>query len=73
MSAPTCPTLSAHVALGRLQLELDWLEANTEAIAGERAAARESWANVRLELARIGAALRVAAAHADAPGPGGDR
>jgi len=58
---------TAQAALGRLQLELDWLEANTVAIDGERAAARESWANVRLELARIGAALRVAAAQADGP------
>jgi len=56
---------TAQAALGRLQLELDWLEANTVAIAGERAAARESWTNVRLELARIGAALRAAAVHAD--------
>ena len=61
----TRPSQTAQAALDRLQLELDWLEANTVAIDGERAAARESWANVRLELARIGAALRVAAARAD--------
>ena len=49
---------AALAALDALQAELAWLEANTEAIAGEAGAARESWHNVRLELARLGAALQ---------------
>jgi hypothetical protein len=50
---------AARDALAILTREVDWLEENTRAIPGEGRAVVESWANVRLELARIGAELRV--------------
>jgi hypothetical protein len=49
--------MTPREVLDELQREIEWLEANTEPIAGEHAAARESWSNVRLSLARIDAAL----------------
>ena len=47
-------------SLAALRQELAWLEANTVGVAGERAAALESWLNVRRGLAELERTLAAA-------------